>query len=178
MVWARHWVRRLLTISGNWPQDCSRVTRAAESNACGGGRGGRQEGEPANQGGVHGDDACEDGTKFIEYSAHVGQTEMFRLLADEGADLKTRGCLRRSWTGRVDGAGGRNPPAKEIFFYVLEMIDPAREEVREALLYGAAQDDLEIVAACLERGGDANFVDSVTYRFALMNAVERGNGRL
>ena len=99
---------------------------------------------------------------------------MFRLLADEGADLRTPGLL----TEIVDGAGGRNPPAKEIFFYVLEMIDPAREEVREALLYGAAQDDLEIVAACLERGGDPNFVDSVTYRFALMNAVERGNGRL
>jgi ankyrin repeat protein len=113
-----------------------------------------------------------DGTSFIALAAMRGQTEVFMLLAREGADLATPELL--SWS--VDGNGGRSSVSNEIVFYLLENIpDLSADELDETLRFACVSGIPEVVDALLRKGANPNGYDGELLSFPLLNAVQQGH---
>lgn len=117
--------------------------------------------------GVPADGESDCDTPFIEHAASTGQTEVFKLLCREGADLGTKGLLSTA----VDGDGGRRSPALDIVMTILDEVEVPTDELDAALRFACVGGAQQVIEALVERGADVNGRDDDLSSFPLLNAV-------
>lgn len=123
--------------------------------------------------GIAGNDADETGRKFIQHAVEHRQFEIVKLLADDGADLKTPKLLISAVNTRGD-----HGPSPEIAHYILAQVELPQSEIDDALRYACGHDDADLVKALIDRGGNVNLADDTAFRFPLLNALDNGNAAI
>lgn len=122
-----------------------------------------KSGVPADAGG-----ASPGEGSFLELAAIWGQTEIFEMLLDAGADLDEPGLL-----GTVtDARGGEDPICTEIFDLLIDRTSPDQEELDDALRYAASGNNLAVIQRLIDAGADPNGTEDTVFRFPLLNAVD------
>ena len=117
--------------------------------------------------GVSADGKSDYNTSFIEHAATAAQTEVFKLLVQNGAELNTPGLLSTA----IDGDGGRRQISTDIVMMILDGSDVPHDELNEALRLACNIGNKQIVKKLIELGADVNGYDKVIFTFPLVNAV-------